>query len=153
MKKLRISFTVLLLALANTTFAATPTKNLVLVSEGEHSDYEDYKIFVDKSSIKKVKSNTVLFNIVTSGLSLDESTTYEEPIVSEQAPDLQNQDALQVVITSEMKCKSKEIRPLKYTQIDHSTGKVKEKTPTEDISDEGLGTNNEILNNIHNIVC
>lgn len=153
MKKLRKSFTVLLLALASTTFAATPTKNLVLVSEGSNSDYEDYKIFVDKSSIKKVKSDTILFNIVTSGLSLDESITYEEPIVSEQTPDLQNQDGLQVVIVSEMKCKSKELRPLKYTQMDYSTGKVKEKTPTQTGSNEGLGTNNEILNNIHNIVC
>ncbi|NWK53211.1 hypothetical protein HYG89_11770 [Acinetobacter sp. SwsAc5] len=153
MKNLRKSFTMLLLAITSTTFAATPSKNLILVNEGTDNDYEDYKIFVDKSSIKKVKSDTVLFNIVTSGLSLDESITYEEPVVSEQSPDLQNQDGLQVVIVTEMKCNSKELRPLKYTQMDYSTGKVKEQTPPQSESNEGIGADYEILDSIYKIVC
>lgn len=153
MKNSKKTFSVLLLALVSTTFAATPPKNLILVNEGTDYDYDDYKIFVDKSSIKKVKSDSVLFNIVTSGLSLDESITYDEPIVSNQAADLQNQDGLQVVIVAEMKCKSKELRPLKYTQMDYSTGRVKEQTPPQTGSNESLSADNEILNAIHKIVC
>lgn len=153
MKTLRNTFTMLLCAMISTTFAATPPKDLVLVSEGADNGYEDYKIFIDKSSIKKIKSNTVLFNLVTSGLSLDETITYAEPKVSEQVNDLENQDHFQVVILSEMKCNSKELKPLKYTQYDQNTGQVKEQTPSKENSDDTFESDDLILNNIHKIVC
>lgn len=147
------TLTLILLALASTTFAAKPVKELVLVSKGSDNGYEDYKISVDKSSIKKLRNNTVMFNLVSSGLSLDETINFEEPRVSDHIEDLANQDNVQVIIVSEMKCNSKELRPLKYSQFDHSTGKMKDHNPSSVDSDDSFESDDLILNNIHKIVC
>lgn len=142
-----------LLSITSLSFAAKPNQNLVLVSEGAENGYEDYKIFVDKSSIKKIKNNKVLFNLITSGLSLDETITHDEPKVSENVKEFENQDQSQVVIVSEMTCNSKELKPIKYIEHDQTTGKSKERNATVEQSDDNFEKDDPVLINVHKLVC
>ena len=142
-----------LITLSSTSFAGTNSKNLVIVSEGADNGHEAYKVLVDKNSIKNVKKDTVLFNLVTTGLGLDETITFAEPTVSAQVEDSENLDHTQVVVVSEMNCITKELKPLKYTQYDHTTGSSKEQIPNSQPTSEEFEADDLILNNIHKTVC
>lgn len=153
MNKYSKSLLISLITLSSTSFAVTDSKNLVMVSEGADNGYEDYKVLIDKNSIKRVNKDTVLFNLVSYGLGLDQTITLSEPTVSTQVEDSENLDQTQVVVASEMNCKTKKLKPLKYTQYDHTTNSIKEQTPNSPPTNEDFDADDSILNNIHKTVC
>lgn len=135
------------------TYAATSFNNLILVSEGTENGYEDYRIFVDPTSVKKVEGQKRLFNIVSTGLSLDETVDYEEPKVTDNPEEQENQDSSQLVILSEIDCKTKTLKPVMFTTTDLNTGKVIQRKPTKADVSETFDAEDQILKNIHKEVC
>ena len=134
--------------------AQEPNKNVVLVSQGVEDGYEEDQIFIDKLSIKKISNKRVLFNLISDGLSLDESITYENPEIVDKSSEFESMDNSQVIITSQMDCNTKELKPIEYLEINKITGEKRKSTPKIASQDSGQFSEDDIiLKNIFNIVC
>lgn len=151
---LKILASCLFVSFSTLPYAKEPNKNIVLVSQGIEDGYEEYQIFIDKLSIKKISNKIVLFNLISDGLSLDESITYENPQIGDKSSEFESMDNSQVIITSQMDCKTKELKPIEYLEINKITGQKRKSIPKIGTEDSGQFSEDDIiLKNIFNIVC
>ena len=151
---LKILASCLFVSFSTLPSAKEPNKNVVLVSQGVEDGYEEYQIFIDKLSIKKISNKRVLFNLISDGLSLDESITYENPEIVDKSSEFESMDNSQVIITSQMDCNTKELNPIEYLEINKVTGEKRKSTPKIDTEDTvQFNEDDIILKNIFNIAC
>ncbi|WP_436659824.1 hypothetical protein [Acinetobacter sp. P1(2025)] len=140
---------------ANANEAPSPetNKNLeLLTQDGDIEGYDNYKVFLDKSSVKKVK-NKVLFNMVVQGLDVDRDKTYEtnNTTSNEDTFDISNNT---MVVINDIDCSTKKITPLKYLTRDMRTGERTEvKAQESDYSAPKTEEDIKFVDKIHQLVC
>lgn len=102
--------------------------------------YAEYQAYFDKSSLKKLPNNRVLFNMMVTGLSIDRSITYDNPATTDGTLDTVDLSDNKMVVSSEIDCNTKDIKPVKFTYLDESKG---EKVVSEAIEDDKVEATSE----------
>ncbi|MDN5623543.1 MAG: hypothetical protein L0G96_10450, partial [Acinetobacter sp.] len=78
----------------------------------------------------------------------------ENPEIVDKSSEFESMDNSQVIITSQMNCNTKELKPIEYLEINKVTGEKRKSTPIIDTEDTVQFSEDDIiLKNIFNIAC
>ena len=131
--KLPLAITMLLASFAHAENIDNLPKSFILLA-GDYSEgqYDEYKVYLDKNSVKKLPDNKALFNMIVFGLDIDRETLYDTAIVGDPDENKQNMDNNRLIITNEIDCKSSKIVPIKYLTLDAATQQTAVVAPNDD---------------------
>lgn len=155
--QIRSIFTCLMLGFTTLGHTQTPLNNenlTLIVGEYSEDQFDEYKVYLDQGSIKKTEKTKRFFNLIVFGLDLDRSISYTEVSTAPNKPELNDMNNSRMVITNEINCLTKEIKPIKYLTLNLETGVKNEYLANKDDTAVPSTTKDqEIINKISELTC